>query len=142
MFSWSVMSDSLRPHGLQHARPPCPSPTPGVYSNSYSLTRWQHPTISSSVVPFSSCLQSLPALGSFPMSQFFKRGCQSVGVSPSASVLPISVQDWFPCFSLLTFYKKNHTIFQWEISIKYPKIYPNILLYFPDYFLLWSPCSY
>ena len=74
-FSCSVMSDSLQPHGLQHTRPPCPSPTPGVYPNSCPLSRWCHPAISSSVIPFSSCPQSLPALGSFPMSQFFTSGC-------------------------------------------------------------------
>ena len=97
-FSWvqSVMSDSLRPHGLQHTRPPCPSPTPGVYSNSCPLSWWSHPTISSSIVPFSSCLQSFPASGSFQMSQFFTSGGQSIGVSASASVLPMNIQDWFP----------------------------------------------
>ena len=95
-FSCSVVSDSLRPHGLQHTRPPCPSPTPGAYSNSSPLSRWCHPTISSSVVPFSSCLQSFPASGSFPMSQFFASGGQSIGVSASASDLPMKTQDWFP----------------------------------------------
>ena len=94
-FSHSVMSDSLRPHGLQHARPPCPSPTPRVYSNSCPLSRWCHPTISSSVVPFSSCLQSFPASGSFQMSQHFASGGQSIGVSASTSVLPMSIQNWF-----------------------------------------------
>ena len=95
-FSHSVMSDSLRPHGLQHTRPPCPSQTPGVYSNSCPLSWWCHPTISSSVVPFSSHLQSFPALGSFPMSRFFTSGGQSIGVSASASVLPMNTQDWSP----------------------------------------------
>ena len=95
-FSRSVMSDSLRPHESQHARPPCPSPTPGVYSNSCPLSQWYLPAISSSVIPFSSCLQSFPALGSFQMSQFFVSGGQSIGVSASASVLPINIQDWFP----------------------------------------------
>ena len=95
-FSHSVVSDSLRPHGLQHSRPPCSSPTPGVYSNSCLLSRWCHPAISSSVVPFSSCLQSFPASGSFPRSQFFTSGRQSIGVSASASVLPKHIQDWFP----------------------------------------------
>ena len=90
------MSSSLRPHGLQHTRPPCPSPIPGVYSNSSPLSRWCHPTISSSVVPFSSHLQSFPESGSFPMSQFFTSGGQSIGVSASASILPVNVQDWFP----------------------------------------------
>ena len=90
------MSDSLWPHGLQHARPPCPSPTPRIYSNSCPSHRWCHPTISSSVVPFFSHLQSFPALGSFPMSWFFASGGQSIGVSASASVLPMNIQDWFP----------------------------------------------
>ena len=95
-FSRSVVSDSLRPHGLQHARPPCPSPTPRVYSNSCPLSRWCHPTIWSFVVPFSSHLQSFPASGSFQMSQFFSSGGQSIGVSASASVRPMNIQDWFP----------------------------------------------
>ena len=95
-FSHSVMSNSLWPHGLQHARPPCPSPTPGVYSNSCPLSQWCHPTILSSIVIFSSCLQSFPALGYFPMTQFFKSGDQSIGVSASASVLPMNIQGWFP----------------------------------------------
>ena len=95
-FSCSVMSDSLWPHGPQQARPPCPSPTPGFYSNSCPLSQWCHPTISSSVIPFSSRLQSFPASGSFPVSQFFASSSQSIGVSASASVLPINIQDWFP----------------------------------------------
>ena len=95
-FSCSVMSDSLRPHGLQHTRPPCPSPTPGAYPNSRPSSQWCHPTISSSVIPFSSCLQSFPASGSFPMSQLFASGGQSIGVSASASVLPMKTQDWSP----------------------------------------------
>ena len=94
-FSHSVVSDSLQPHGLQHTRPPCPSPTPGVYSNSCPLSQWHHPTMSSSVILFS-CLQSFPVSGSFPMSQFFASGGQSIGVSASASVLPINIQDWSP----------------------------------------------
>ena len=95
-FNHSGVSDSLRPHGLQHTRPPCPLPTPRVYSNSRPLNQWCHPTISSSVVPFSSNLQSFPALGSFHMRQFFISGGQSIGVSASASVLPMNIQDWFP----------------------------------------------
>ena len=95
-FSCSVVSNSLWPHGLQHARPACPSPTPGVYSNSHPLSRWCHTTISSSVLPFSSCLQSFPAWRSFQMSQFCSSGGQSAGVSASASVLPMNIQDWFP----------------------------------------------
>ena len=90
------MSDSLQPHGLQLARPPCPSPTARAYSNSSPFSHWGHPTISSSVVPFSSCLQSLPASGSFPMSQFFVSGGQSIGVSASASVLTMIIQEGFP----------------------------------------------
>ena len=95
-FSHSVVSDSLGPHELQHARPPCPSPTPGVYPNSFPLIQWFHPTISSSVVPFSSHLQSFPASGSFQMSKLFASGGQSIGVSASTSVLPINTQDWSP----------------------------------------------
>ena len=95
-FSHSVVSDSLRLHELQHTRPPCPSPTPRVYSNSCPLNRWCHPTISSSVIPFSSCPQSFPASGSFPMSQLFASGGQSIGVSASTSVLLMNIQDWFP----------------------------------------------
>ena len=90
------MSNSLRPHGLQHIRLPCPSPTPRAYSNSCPSSHWCHPTISSSVVPFSSCLQSFPASGSFQMSQFFTSGGQSIGVSASVSVLPMNIKDWFP----------------------------------------------
>ena len=95
-FSRSVVSNSLRPHESQHIRPPCPSPTPGVYSNSYPSSRWCHPAISSSVVLFSSCPQSLPESGSFQMSQLFTSGGQSTGVSASASVLLVNTQDWFP----------------------------------------------
>ena len=95
-FSRSVMSDSLQPHGLQHARLPCSSPTPRAYSNSYPLSQWGHPTISSSVIPFSFRLQSFPASESFPMSQFFASDGQRIGISASASVLPMNIQDWFP----------------------------------------------
>ena len=95
-FSRSVVSDCLRPHESQHARPPCPSPTPGVYPNSCPLSRWCHPTISSPVVPFSSCPQSFQASGSFPMSQLFTSGSQSIGVSASTSALPMNTQDWSP----------------------------------------------
>ena len=93
-FSRSVMSDSLRSHEPQHARPPCPSPTCGVYPNPCPLSQWCHPTISSSVVPFSSCPQSVPASGSFQMSHLFASDGQSVGVSASTSVLPVNTQDW------------------------------------------------
>ena len=95
-FSCSVVSNSLQPHELQHARPPCPSPTSRVYPNPCPLSRWCHPTISSSVIPFCSCPQSFPASGSFQMSQLFTSGGQSIGVSASASVLPINSQDWSP----------------------------------------------
>ena len=95
-FNHSVMSNSLQPHGLQHTRPPCPSSTPGVYSNSRSSSWWCHSAISSSVIPFSSCPQSLPASESFPMSQLFEWGGQSIRVSASASVLPKNTQDWSP----------------------------------------------
>ena len=95
-FGHSVVSNSLRPDGLQHARPPCPSPTPGVHSNSCPLSRWCHPAISSYVIPFSSCPQSLPASESFPMSQLFAWGGQNTGVSASTSFLPKNIQDWPP----------------------------------------------
>ena len=95
-FSHSVMSNYLRPHEPQHTRPPCPSPTPGVHPNPCPLSRWCHPTISSSVIPFSSCLQSFPASGSFPMSQLLTSGGQSIGVWASTSVLPMNTQDWSP----------------------------------------------
>ena len=95
-FSRSVVSDSLGPQGLQHARPPCPSPTPRACSNSCPSSQWCHPTISSSVVLFSSCLQSFSASGSFLVSQVVTSGGQSIGVSASASVLPVNIQDWFP----------------------------------------------
>ena len=95
-FSCSVLSDSLQLHGLQHARPPCPSPAPRVYTNSCPLSWWCHPTISPSSNPFSSHLQSFPASGSFTMSRFFASGGQSIGVSASGSVLPMNIQEWFP----------------------------------------------
>ena len=95
-FSRSVVSNSLQLHGLWHARLPCPSPTPGTCLNSCPSSQWCHPAISSSVVPFSSCFQSFPASGSFPVSQFFASGGQTIGVSASASVRPMNIQDWFP----------------------------------------------
>ena len=98
--SVSVVSDSLRPHESQHTRPPCPSPTPGVHSNSCPSSRWCHPAISSSVIPFSSCPQSLPASDSFPMSQLLAWGGQSIGVSALASVLPMNTQDWSVSFRI------------------------------------------
>ena len=95
-FSHSVVSNSLQPHELQHVRPPCPSPTPGIYPNSCPLSQWSYTTISSSVIPFSSCLQSFPTSRSFQMSQLFASGGQSIGVSASASVLAMNTQDWSP----------------------------------------------
>ena len=95
-FICSVVSNSLWPHQLQHTRSPCTSPTPGIQPNPYPLSRWYHPTISSSVIPFSSCLQSLPASGSFQMSQLFASGGQSIWISVSISVLPMNTQDWSP----------------------------------------------
>ena len=95
-FSHSVVSDSLWPHEPQHARPPCPSPTPRVHTNPCPSSQWCHPTVSSSVVPFSSCPQSFPASGSFSMSQLFSSGGQSIGVSASTSVLPMNTHDWSP----------------------------------------------
>ena len=108
-----ILSRSLWPHGLQHARLPCPSPSPGACSNSCPLHWWCHPTISSSVVPFSSCLQSSPASGSFPVSQLFPSGDQSIGVSASASVLPMNIQDWFPLglTGLISFLSKELKVF-------------------------------
>jgi len=95
-FSHSLMSDSLRPHESHHARPHCPSPSPRVHSNSCPSSQWCHPATSSSVIPFSSCLESLPASGSFPMSQLFAWGGQNIGVSASSSVLSMNTQDWSP----------------------------------------------
>ena len=96
LVSDSVLSDSLQPHRLQHTRLPCPSPSPGAYSNSCPRSQWCHSTISSSVCPLSSCLQSFPGSGSFPMSWLFASGGQSIGASASASVLPMNIQGWFP----------------------------------------------
>ena len=95
-FNHSVVSNSLQLHGLRHARLPCPSPSPGAWSNSCPSSWWCHPTISSSVSPFSYCLQSFPASGSFPRSQFYSSGGQSIGVLASESILPMNIQDWFP----------------------------------------------
>ena len=130
-FSHSVMSDSLWPHSLQHSRLPCPSPTPGAHSNSCQLSRWCHPTISSSVIPFSSSLQSFPASGSFPVSQFFASGGQSIRVSASTSVLPMNTQDWSPLGwtgwislqvqqtlkSLLQHHSSKHQFFSAQLSL-------------------------
>ena len=96
LFSHSVVSDSLKPHGLQHTRLPCPSPSPRTCSNSCPLSQWYHPIILSSIIPFSSCLQSFPESGSFPVSQFFPSGGQRIEAEASTSVLPMNGQDWFP----------------------------------------------
>ena len=109
-FSCSVVSDFLWPHRLQHARLPCPSPTPRVYSNPCPLSRWRHPTISSFVVPLSSCLQSFPASGSFPTSQFFASGGQSIGASASTSNLPMNIQDLFPLGNQLDLFAVQGTL--------------------------------
>ena len=130
-FSYSVMSNSLQPHRLQHTTLPCLSPTPGACSNSSLFSRWCHQTISSSVVPFSSCLQSFPASGSFPISRFFASGGQSIGISASTSVLPMHIQDWFPlrCTGCISFQAKglsrtfsnttvqNHQFFCTQLSL-------------------------
>ena len=110
-FSHSVVSNSLQPHELQYTRPPCPSPTPGIHPNLCSSSRWCHTVIPSSVIPFSSCPQSLPASGSFPVSQLFAWGGQSIGVSASASVFPVNIQDGFPLgLSLLQHYSSQASI--------------------------------
>ena len=114
-FSRSVMSDSLGLHGLQHVKLPHPSPIPGAYANSCPLSQWCHPTISSSVVPFSSHLQSFPASGSFPVSWLFASGGQSIGASASASVLPMNVQGWFP-LGLVGLFSLLSKGFSWLIS--------------------------
>ena len=106
-FSHSVVSDCVWPHGLQHARLACLTPTPGACSNSCPLSRWCHPIILSSVIPFSSCLHSFPASGSFPMSQFFTSGGQSIGVSASASVFSMNIQDWFPLTGWISLLSKG-----------------------------------
>ena len=132
-FSYSAVKNSLRPHEPQHTRPPCPSPTSGVYSNSCPLSQWCHPIISSSVVPFSSCPQTFPASGSFQMNQLFTSGGQNIGVSASTTVLPLSTQDWSPLrwtgwislqsrefsrvFSNTTVQK--HQLFSAQVSLKF-----------------------
>ena len=120
LFSYAEVSDSLQPHGMQHTRLPCPSPSPRACSNSCQLSWWCHPTISSSVVSFSSCLQSFPASGSFPVSQFFPLGVQSIGASASASVPPMNIQDWFPLglTSFILQSKRLSSIFSQKLSSK------------------------
>ena len=152
------MSNSLQPHGQQHARPPCPSPTPRVHPNPHPLSRWCHATISSSVIPFSSCPPSFPASGSFQMSQLFASDSQSIGVSASASILPMNIQDWFPLgwtgwislqtkelssvFSNTTVQK--HQFFGTQLSLFYLVIYflrPDLktreYLLFGQFFVFW-----
>ena len=134
-FSHSFVSNSLQPYGLQHTRLPCPSPTPGAYSNSCPLSQWCHWTISSSVVPFSSCLQSFPASGSFPVSQFFASGGQSIGVSALTSVLPMNIQAWFPlgnCFDRLAIHSFSSIA---SLSIEITNKFTLISLFKAD---LWS----
>ena len=130
-FSPSVLSDSLRPQGLQHARLPCLSPTPRACSNSCPLSWWYHPTISSSVVPFSFCLQSFSASGSFPVSQFFPSGGQSIGASASASVLAMDIQDWFPLgwTGLISLQSKG--LYSSKASIFWPSAFFRIQLSHP-----------
>ena len=111
-FSHSVLSDSLQHHRLQHAKLPCPSPTLGACSNSCPLSQWCHPTISSSVIPFSSSFQSFPASGSFPMSRFFESGGQNIGASASVSVLPMNIQDWFPLGLMESIWRSDWISFQ------------------------------
>ena len=139
-FSHSVVSDSLWPHGLQYARLPCPSPTPGACSNSWSSSRWCHPTISSSVIPFS-CFQCFPASRCFPMCQFFVSGGQSIGSSASASVLPMNIQDWFPLGwtgwislqskrpkSLLQHHSSKASVLWCSASFTVQILYPNMTI--------------
>ena len=130
-FNRSVVSDSLQPHGLQHARLSCSSPIPGAYSNSCPSSRWCHSTISSSAVPFSSCPQSFPTSGSFPVSQFFTSGGQSIGVSASASILPMNIQDRFPLG--LT----GWISFLWDWNENWPFQSLWLLLSFPDLLAYW-----
>ena len=139
-FSCSVVSDSLWPHGLQHARLPCPSPTPGACSNSCLLSRWCHPTISSSVIPVSSCLQSFPASGSSPMSQFFVSAGQSIRVSASVSVLPMNIQNWFPLglTDLISLQSKGLSRVFSNITVQKPQFFnTQLLLYSNSYIHTW-----
>ena len=134
------LTDSLRPRGLQHARLPCPSPTPRACWNSRPSSWWCHPTISSSIVPFSSCLQSFPASGSFPMSQFFASGGQSTGVSASASVLLVNNQDWFPLglTGLISLQAKELSrIFSTTIVQKHQFFSPQLSLWSNNHIHIW-----
>ena len=144
LFSCLIMSDSLQPHGLQHTRLPCPSPSPRAHSNSCPLSWWCHPTVSSSVVPFPSHLQSFPASGSFPVSQLFVSGGESIGASASASVLPVNIQDWFPLgwtgvISLqskgLSRVLSNTTVQKHQFFSTQPSLWSNITIFFSCTFL-------
>ena len=127
LLSCSVVSDSLWPHGLQHARLPCPSPPPRTCSNSCPLSRWCHPIISSSVIPFSSCLLSFPTSGSFPMSHLFASGGQTIGVTASALVLPINIQGWLPLglTNLISRVLSNTTVQKHQFFGAQPSIWSN-----------------
>jgi len=143
------MFDSLWPHGLQHIRPHFPLPTPRVYSNLCPLSQWCHPTISSSIVPFSSCPQSVPASGSFPMSQFFASGGQSIGVSASASLLPVNIQDWFPLgwTGWISLHSKglsrvfSNTTVQVRLSYRFVSC-ALLLLYLEKWSIIWTLASH
>ena len=144
-FSRSFVSNSLWPHGLQHTRPPCPSPTPEACSNSCPLSQWCHPTISSSVVPFFSCLQSFPASGSFPMSLFFPSGGQRIGASALASVLPVNSQDWFPLELTGLTYWAITKISNWELillplNILFTSVLSLCLVYNFEALNFWNKC--
>ena len=140
------MSDSLQPHRLEHATLPCPPPTPRACSNSCPSSQWCHPTISSSVIPFSSCLQSFPASGSLPMSQFFASGSQSIGASASASVLPMNIQDWFPLgrTGWISLQSKIKLLRGCIIIFKFIYFLHNILLTKPQWkvYLNWCATNY
>jgi len=138
-FSHSVVSDSLWPHVLQHARPPCPSPTPRVYSNSCPLRWWCHPTISSSVVPFSYCLQSYPAPGFFPVSQLIASGGQRIGVLASVSVLPMNIRGWFllGLTGLISLSKGLSRVFSSTIIQKHQFFAAQPSLWFSSHFRTW-----
>ena len=137
-FRWSVMSDSLRPHGLQHTRPPCPSPTPRAFLNSCPSSWWCHPTILFSVIPLSSRLQSFPPV-SFPMSQFFTSCGQSIGVSASASVFPMNIQDWFPFGSgwISLQSKRLSRVFSNTTVQKHQFFYAQLSLWSNSHILTW-----
>ena len=133
-FSHSVMSDSLQPHGPQHARPPCPSPTPGVHPSPCPLSQWCHPTFSSSVVPFSSCLQSFPASGSFQISQFFTSDGQNIGISASASVTSAVIFEWF-CIYMYIYSVTLFIVINCYLHIRL-LLFSGVFLFFFSFFFL------